>query len=270
MNNLIDFHGATHGHFLEYIVNTWIYQGPRVDNVFTELGTCHKPQRNPTYLAGRQIYCGHFTELGVGGNVSPKKLVRITTDTDRGKMIHMINNMYRVGDITLLGSYQNIPAEVRNSAVRLRNDWYSKLVDDENQYRLHYEWRWTTTPSFEFPMENLYDLSMLYQTMYDCASYLEQRFVPDQELYQIWHQFMDLNQGVQMFNKCKKLVESALAQHSVEFDSTEPEQALINVMLGHVVGLFDGPLFSHDQYPTNTMALWDHVVTQLNTFDQKF
>lgn len=270
MNNLIDFHGATHGHFLEYIVNTWIYQGPRVNNVFTELGTCHLPGKNPQYLADRQIFCGHFTELGVSSNVVPSKLIRIVVDTDRGKVIHMINNMYRVGDITLLGSYQNIPLEVRDSSVRLRNDWYSKLVHSENQYRLDYEWRWPNVDSFEFPMENLYDLSMLYQTMYNCASYLEQRFVPDQELYKIWQQFMDLNQGVQTFDKCKRLVESALAQNKVEFDSIEPEQALINAMLGYTVGIFDGPLFSHDQYPTNTTELWNHVMAQLTVFDQKF
>jgi hypothetical protein len=66
---------------------------------------------------------------------------------------------------------------------------------------LDYEWRWPDVEAFEFPMENLYDLSMLYQTMYGCASYLEQRFVPDQELYKIWQQFMDLNQGVQTFRQ---------------------------------------------------------------------
>jgi hypothetical protein len=59
MNNLIDFHGATHGHFLEYIINTWIYQGSRVDNVFTELGTCHNPGNNPALLTEQtgKFYC---------------------------------------------------------------------------------------------------------------------------------------------------------------------------------------------------------------------
>jgi hypothetical protein len=272
MNNLIDFHGATHGHFVEYIINTWIYQGPRVDNAFTELGTCHNPRQDANYCKNLQIWCNHFTELSKERPYlsTPVKIVRITVDTQEGKIIHMINNMYRVADITLERSYQKIPLNVRSSPSRLRNDWYSKLTDRENQYRLDYAWRFPEVLAFEFAMESLYDATALYRTMQECAAYLEQRFIPDVKFYETWQQFITLNQGVQMFNKCKHLVESTLAKHSIDFDSIAPEQALINAMLGQTVGIFDGVLFANDQYPTNTLELWDLVLNHLDVFDQKF
>jgi hypothetical protein len=270
MNRLIDFHGATHGHFVEYIINTWIYQGPQVSNVFTELGTCHNPGKDRNYLKNMQIRCNHYTELNIPYTSTPSKIVRITVNTQAGKIIHMINNMYRVGDITLEGSYQNIPADVRRLPSMLRNNWYSKLTDSENQYRLDYTWRWPEVSAFEFAMESLYDTTALYQTMRECAAYLEQRFIPDVKFYETWQQFMTLNQGVQMFDKCKHLVESALAKHSIDFDSIEPEQALINAMLGQTVGMFDGQLFMDDSYPTNTLEVWNHIQHHLDVFDQKF
>ena len=38
----IDFHGSTHGHFLEYVINAWIMGMPRESqSVFTNTGACH-------------------------------------------------------------------------------------------------------------------------------------------------------------------------------------------------------------------------------------
>jgi hypothetical protein len=273
IKNIIDFHGATHGHFLEYIINTWIYNGPRVPRVFTELGTSHLPKQNPDYRANCMIKCEHYTEYQVVNQVvqdPPKKIVRITVESTVGQQIHMVNVMNRVGDITLETSYKLIPLDVLNVPVLLRTNWFSKLTDAENRYKLDYKWRWPDADAFEFPMENLYDLTLFYQTLQRCGDFLEQKFTPDQELYITWQQFIDMNQGLQCYKKSKKIVELALANQDFEFDSNESEQALINAILTNTVNMYDGPMFNNNLYPTNTMQIWQYIQAHLKEFDNKY
>lgn len=272
IKNIIDFHGATHGHFLEYVINSWIYNGHRVDRIFTDLGTSHNPRSVTEYQNSCMIKCNHFTEFTekIHYTSRPEKIIRITVNTPVGKWIHMINVMYRVGDVTLPNSYKLIPDKILNSPAKLRMNWFSKFVDDENSYRLDYPWRWPDVNGFYFPMENFYDLSVFYQTLHQCAAYLEHKFIPDNELYIVWKEFIQLNQGVQIYNKSKQIVELALGQEYHEFHSTEPEQALINVILSTIIGLHDGPLFSNNTYATNTIEVWKFVKEHLDNFDKRF
>ena len=38
---LLDFWDGPHGHFLEYVINCWIFDCPRVPNLFTHTRACH-------------------------------------------------------------------------------------------------------------------------------------------------------------------------------------------------------------------------------------
>jgi hypothetical protein len=266
---VIDFHGASHGHFLEYLINTWIFNCPRVPEVFTDLGTSHLPRKDNAYTFNRQIRCGHFTEKNIPCP-APEKIVRVTVNSRVEQQIHMINIMYRVGDVTLEGSYKLIPSDVLKSTAALRTNWFSKLTDIENTYKLDYKWRWPEVDAFEFPMENLYDLTSLCQTMQLCARFLEQKFTPDQEFYAVWNKFIELNQGLQCYRTSKKIVELALGDIDFAFDLTVPEQALTNAMLTTTANMHDGPLFVDEQYATNSKQIWQHICTHLAEFDNKF
>lgn len=265
---LIDFHGASHGHFLEYVINTWIYNGPRVE-IFTNLGTSHLPRKNPIYQEHRMIKCGHFTEYNISHD-APEKVVRITVNGKAAQQIHIVNVMYRSGDVPLETKYKMIPLDVVDNPSLLRTNWFSKFTDAEHIYKLDYEWLWPQTPAFEFPMDHLYDLTAFYQTLQQCADFLEQRFTPDQELCAIWKKFIEMNQGLQCYKKSRQIVESALTNQDFVFDSNESEQALINVMLTDTVNLYDGPLFEDHTYPTNAKQIWQHIQRHINEFDDKF
>lgn len=267
--NIIDFHGASHGHFLEYLINTWIFNGPRVPEVFTNLGTSHRPRQDHSYSSDRQIICGHFTEKNTPCQ-APTKIVRITVKSQVAQQIHMVNVMYRVGDITLDNSYKLIPPDVLGSSAALRTNWFSKLTDIENNYKLDYIWRWTEVGAFEFAMENLYDITRLCQTMQLCANFLEQKFTPDQEFYTVWNKFIEFNQGLQCYLNSKKVVELALGNVDFAIDLTAPEQAMVNTILTTTVNMHDGPLFTNEQYATNTKQIWQHIQTHQDEFDCKF
>jgi hypothetical protein len=269
ITKVIDFHGASHGHFLEYLINTWIFNGPRVPKVFTDLGTSHLPREDISYTFNRQIKCGHFTENNIPC-ATTEKIVRVTVNSRIEQQIHMINVMHRIGDVTLEGSYKLIPSDVLKSTATLRNNWFSKLTDIENSYKLDYKWRWPEIDAFEFPMENLYDLTLLCQTMQLCASFLDQKFTLDQEFYAVWNKFIELNQGLQCYRLSKKVVELALGNINFAFDLTVPEQALTNAILTTTVNMHDGPLFVDEQYATNARQIWQHIQTHLDEFDNKF
>lgn len=266
---VIDFHGASHGNFLEYIINTWIYNGPRITKVFTDLGTSHLHRLDPLYRENCMIKCNHYTELKKEHS-APEKIVRITVKDKVSQQMHMVNVMYRVGDVTLEGSYQLIPSDVVNTPVLLRTNWFSKLTDIENTYKLDHKWKWPEVEAFEFPMKSIYNITEFYQTLQECANFLEQKFTPDQELSRVWNEFAEKNQGLQCYNKSKNIVELALANEDFEFESTEPEQALINAILTTTVNLHDGPLFEDNIYPTNTKQIWQYIQQHLDKFDSKY
>jgi hypothetical protein len=267
--NVVDFFGASHGHFVDYVLNVWIYQGHRVPKVFTDLGTSHVPFKDQNYHGSRQIFQGHYTESNLG-HFTPKKIVRISIDQDWAKWIYQINVMCRVADIPLEESIKLIDTEVRQQPRMLRNQWYSKFIDDSHAHTYPGNWRWQSIPAFDFGMEKLYDLYNFYNTMYNCAEYLGMRFCPDIELAQLWQEFIQRNQGWQIYTKCKTIVDQVLSGIDAPITTNEIEQALINAMLSKTVYIFDGPLFEENQYPNSTAEIWDKIQQHLVAFDQRF
>lgn len=264
---IIDFTGAAHGHFLEYVVNTWICQGYRMDKIFTDLGTCHLPVKNPNYTADRLVVCGHFSERNQHTE-TPDKIIRITINNPSAWIIYRINLLYRPADIGYKNSVKNMG--VKDSIAERRKNIYSKLIDDESKFDPKIKWRWEEAPCFEFPMDHLYDQTQFYQTLSKCAKFLNQRFIPDAELAKQWHEFMALNQGTNAYFKSKSIVEDALSQQLRQIETNEVEQALINFMLSETVEIYDGPLFTDEQYPTSTMEIWSYISNHLSSFDSRF
>jgi hypothetical protein len=227
------------------------------------------PFKDQSYCNSRQIFQGHFTEINCG-KFTPEKIVRITIDQDWAKWIYQINVMCRIGDIPLEDNLKFIDAAVLQQPCMLRNQWYSKFIDDSHSYAYPNNWRWQTIPAFHFGMEKLYDLYEFYNTMHNCAEYLGTKFCPDVELAQLWHQFMQRNQGWQIYAKCKTIVDQVLSGMDMPIVTNEIEQALINTMLSKTVYIFDGLLFEQNQYPNSTSKIWNQVQQHLDEFDHRF
>lgn len=265
--NVIDFQAGTHGHFLEYVINTWIYGGPRLPSIFTSTGASHVIHTDPGYCRAQKIHCGHFTEYGLDLDV-PEKIIRLVRRTIPGHWIHAINVMHRVGENTLDGNYSQLPKSLLGDPVGLRNHWYSVLTESCQDSEL--SWKWEDQNIFEFPMENLYNFYDFYFTLQQSAKYLDFKFSPDQELYQTWHEFVSKNQGLQIYLKSQKILEHAMGQKNLEFQTSVIEQAMINRMLSDLTDLFDGALFELATYPTQAQEIWQHIDHALKSFDCRF
>ena len=95
---LLDFYSGSHGHFLEYLINVYIFQCPLVDKFFTNLGTSHGIRNSSNYMNSRLIVAGHYSEFNIP-IADPTSVVRIQLNSDYGKAIYQINVDCRTGDI---------------------------------------------------------------------------------------------------------------------------------------------------------------------------
>lgn len=265
----LDFAGAAHGHFLEYVINSWIGQRVRLPRIFTKLGTCHLPAKNTEYKNNRMIVCGHYSEHNIKVD-APDKVIRIIVESELEFYIYRLNLLFRPGDIGLEKSINNMNLSAHDSTLELRKNVYAKLIDPYIAFNHNIEWKWETVPQFEFPMESLFDQITFYSTLTECAKFLNHRFIPDVDLFQKWNKFMELNQGYQIYSKSKKIVENVLNQNFLAIDTTAIEQACVNTMLTKVLGIYDGPLFEHETYPDTTLGIWQHVRQYLEDFDKRF
>jgi len=269
MTIYLDFFSGSHGHFLEYVINTWLFKGPRVGNIFTDLGASHVPWSDLNYMSNRMIAAKHYSEFDIECDV-PDQVVQISISDDCARWIYQINVVERAGDIPAEKKNEEIPDMVRKIPHAFRNSWYSKFNFEENGYTLPNNWRWREVPSFVFPMESLFDINDFYRRLYQLSKFLNITFVPDHDLAQLFEMFLIKNQGWQSYSKCKNIVHESLLRNNIEFTSNVCEQALINSMLTQIIGIFDGELFDYDDYPSNTLQLWNLIDHHLITFDQRF
>jgi hypothetical protein len=268
---LIDFWGGSHGHFLEYIVNCWIFDAPRVKNLFTHTGACHGAKKQKFYLDKAMVKCGHFSQNNIQVQCVPDKIVRITIDDFVGACCYQINVVCRAGDIPKKDKETKfIPSDVLNNMALLRLNYYSKFTDSEYGYKLPGQWKFENIPALQINMSLLYDFVSFLTTLKHIAEFFGHTFRPDQELFTVWEKFIELNQGWQSWVKCNNLVKAILANQDCEIDLIIEQQALLNVLLSKTIGIFDGELFSAVHYPSNTKIIHSLIKQHLDSFDSKF
>jgi hypothetical protein len=264
---ILDFYSGSHGHFLEYLINVYIFRCPRVDKIFTKLGTSHGIRQDACYQDSRIIVAGHYSEFNMP-TADPASVVRIQINTDYGKAIYQINVDCRAGDIPTEKKKQNIPASIQLTPQFLQNDYFSKLKFLEHGYKMPGDWRWSESARiYDFPMESLFDLTTLYSEMYKLSNFLDHSWNPDASLVKIWKKFIETNHGVQSWKKCKNILEMSLANTPLEFDCTAWEQALLNLMLQQSVGCL---LAETNDFPKNTQEIYQIMQQHIETFDIQF
>lgn len=265
---LLDFYSGSHGHFLEYLINSYIFNGIRVKNVFTKLGTSHGIKQDLNYMSNRVVYNGHYTEFNITPSVSFDQIIRISVNSQMEKIIYQVNVMTRAGDIPEEKKIQELPELVRNNPVQLRNDYFSKLNDCG--YIVPENWRWNNLPSYEFPMGSLYNLYDLYKELKSLALFLKFSFKPDDSLFQIWQEFMQKNHGYNHWIQAQNILTKSLANESHSFTADAWTQAIVNYLISQTIGMFDGDLFENPTYPSNTQTVYALIQQYIHDFDLKF
>jgi hypothetical protein len=268
---LIDFWGGSHGRFLEYVINCWIFNCRRTDKVFSQSGTCHGPKADQDYLRDSVIVCGHFSQFDIELEKRPEKIIRIVIDDFVGMCCYQINVIHRAGDIPKKEKeVASISPDIFNSPQRLRSDYFAKFSNNQHAYGLPDKWKFLDVSGLEVNMSSLYDFFSFMQTLKNIADFLEQKFSPDQELFDLWQEFIARNQGWRAWDMCNQLLKDIIANRDREINLEIEQQALLNLLLARVLGLFDGDLFDRPNYPLNTREIHTLVRLHLDTFDARF
>jgi hypothetical protein len=264
---LLDFYSGSHGHFLEYLINVYIFQCPRVDNIFTSMGTSHGIFKDTGYMDSRIIVAGHYSEFNLQ-TTDPTSVVQIQISSEYGKAIYQINVDCRAGDIPTEKKKQNLPTNIQLTPHLLQNDYFSKLKFPEYGYKIPGNWRWSNPVCiYEFPMESLFDLTALYSEMSKLSNFLNHSWNPDASLAKVWSEFIEANHGVQAWKKCKNILEIGLSNNPLDFDCTPWEQALLNLMTQQAIGCL---LCETNDFPKNTQEIYQIIHQHIKTFDNQY
>lgn len=259
----IDFHGSTHGHFLEYISNVYIMQiDPGQSELFNSFGASHAVDN--TYLRNRLITCGHYSSDNIKFN-NTDQVIRITINTldDRQFFIALTNLMYRAGDVGIEKQMLHIPDSIRKDPVAVRNNWYSKFNERNSYSDFYKEFTKIDQSLFEFPFSVFYSFPEFCKSLNELAIFLNQTFFPDQSLLVIWEKFIELNQGFQSYNKCNTILENIFANRDTIIDCTIIEQGWINYNLSKICRMYNGLIFEQEQYPTNSKSIYQEIKQHL-------
>lgn len=259
----IDFHGSTHGHFLEYVVNVYIMQTlPSKVNIFKPpTYSAHAPDRN--YLNNRIAICGHYSSSGQ--TFTDNKVVRIMLDSKDDDLffIAITNLMHKAGDIGFEKQSLSVPESIRNDPVAYRNQWYSKFNERETFANFYTEFSATDCPVFDFSFKSFFSFGDFCVELAKLSNFLDQTFFPDQSLYELWCNFIVVNQGYQSYIKCNQLLNGAFSNCAYNMNCDVIEQGWLNFKLSKISRMFDGPLFDNPNYPTNTQDLYAIVQSHL-------
>ena len=266
-NIKIDFHGGTHGHFLEYIVNTYIYKTPKSEvSIFTPgRGSSH--EASSIYQANKRVVCGHFSDNAQGREADPKykdfkysesdTIIQISIDqrNDRQFFIALTNLLHRTSGATFDQHMNQIPEHIRNDRKLLRDNFYSKIQEREKYCSLFPDFKREWLPTFRFNFQSFFNYTELCADMYQLAKWLEKDFTPDSDLHTLWSEFILHNQGWHSYQYCAKLLEAILSNTSETIKCTPLEEAWLNYNLTKTCHVYTGSIFE-STYPLNTQDIY--------------
>lgn len=260
----IDFHASTHGHFLEYVSNVYIMRtAPSKESIFKPpTYSAHAPDSN--YLDNRVIRCGHFSTAPIPFN-NNDQVIRIMFDASNDNMffIALTNLIFKAGDVGFDRQMASIPDSVRNNPVSIRNQWYSRFNEREI-FADHYNgFINIDNPVFNFAFESFFSFPDFCKELSSLSHFLNQAFFPDQTLYNLWSNFIEVNQGWQSYIKCNQILEHIFSNSSQDINCNVIEQGWINFNLSKICRLFDGEMFESESYPTDTQDVYRIIQTHL-------
>lgn len=263
----IDFHGSTHGHFLEYVANVWIMQTTPSETSIFKPPTYSAHASDINYSKNKIIRCGHFSDPKfINTSIDPEDtLIRICFDryNDREFFIAITNLIYKAGDRGVAKQMLEIPEHIRNSPSALRSNWYSKINERDAFSNFYVEFPTVDNSLFEFDFRAFFSFSEFCKELSLLAEFLNQTFFPDQALYNLWSTFIAVNQGYQSFHRCDDFLNNVFANKSFIVDLSPIEQGWINYNLSRICRMYDGPLFDQDHYPKDTQEIYRIVQVHL-------
>lgn len=274
---LLDFAPGLHGHFLEYVINKYIFLvEPQVDSIFQSSGACHPINTDQAYQEDKLITQGHFSSFGLLYPSTVQKIVFVEHDADLD-FILLVNMYYRCHPDSINTQDFNIKeiTQLQESFMfagsdhDLKNNWYSKLI--EHRFEHAHAQPSGVLPVYRFKYKSFFDLYEFLLELSTTADFLEHTFNFDTSLVELWKEFIDRNQGHALWTQGNTLFENIVSGADTKIENDWKLHAYLNYKISQVFKLYDHPrLFGAEKYPATTREIFDIVVDHLQDRDQRW
>lgn len=273
----LDFAPGLHGHFLELVLNKYIYGIKFTGNqIFQSTGAVHSINVDKEYQKFKVVDRGHFSSFQYSFAPSTKKVVFINYHPELDFVL-LTNIYYRCHpDATNKADFNvDIIKSVHEknlaegSNLDLRNNWYSKLNERLFVERTLMKPQ-TTLPVYDFDYKSFFDLNNFCVELQKTAHFLEETFKFDTSLADLWHEFMQRNQGWALYQQAESILASAVSKQPMPIPDDWKLHAYLNFRLSRMFDIHDGVLYNSEKYPSTTLELLEVVQAHIANFDNRW
>jgi hypothetical protein len=272
----LDFAPGLHGHFLELVINKYIYGIPfGGQTIFQSSGAAHPINLDQDYQKSKIVHRGHFSSFNYAFSKNTEKIIFVKHEPLLDFVL--LTNIYYRCHPTAIDSLDfnvdDITAFHRSflfagSDLELRNNWFAKLNERHFDHTLMTPN--TNLPIYNFDYKCFFNFWDFCQELKNTSRFLNETFKFDQSLCLLWDEFISRNQGWQLYNLGTNLVDAALRGHDLPIPDNWKLHAFINFKLSTIFDLYDGKLFEQDKYPATTLELLSIITQHVKNFDNRW
>lgn len=275
----VDFASGLHGHFLEYVINKFIFNVPSdTQNIFQSTGAAHRINWDTKYQKNKVTVGGHFSSWNFHYPKEITQIVWIKHDRELDFVL-LVNIAERCSPITMKSDDFDIE-EVKKEHIErmfdkfatdreLRMNWFDKLEGFHNGKTANLK-QLTSLPVFDFDYRAFFNLPNFIAELEKTANFLSMTLKFDLELVDLWNEFMSKNSGYKLFTRCNILLEKIISNVEDQIDNDWRMHAYINYRLSKIFRLYDGVLFDEEKYPTDTTVVHEMILAHIESFDSRF
>ena len=297
----IDFYAGSYGNFLSYVLNRFIFEVAETNfSPFTALGTSHLGHNIDGYSKNKIVFVSHYSFKGIENIDEWKKqqlIDDITEITPDSGVIRICvddyyavfyNGLYRAADIPIdfdeleIDTFKKLKSAkftgLKKSIVEdlgehknynrsdLRNMFYSSFIDNDLGIDQYNKFDNITSPIFNFPVSSIYDYNKFVEQLGQISVFAGKRgwTYKHEDLYAIWQEFIQRNQGYESYKKCQMIIENILSASNTDIKCNIIEEAYINSFITRAFNLYNGiACFDDNVYPTNTSDIHNLIINQV-------
>jgi hypothetical protein len=277
----IDFDPGSHGHFLEYICNKYIFNVSVSNSPFFKNGSVHAINLDTEYQNNKQITSGHYTSLN--RVLKENKVVYIKHNPKFDLILlnnifhrcYSNNNDYVDGnridfdtDFILKWNSDIILKDnsTQNSSI-LKENVYAKLIE-----RTHFQPSNVSHPGkevFNFNFGSFFNLTDFLLELQQLSQFLNHVLTISPDLIKDWHMFIKKNQGYQTYQRVNYLIEKIMSNQYEPIEDNFLIHAGINMYLTQIARLYDTELHELVTYPTDTQQVYKILLKHFIEYDKE-
>ena len=273
----LDFASGLHGHFLEYVINHYIFRGLKLDDIFQSSGAVDRINVYKEYQNSKIVHCGHYSSFGNRWNDTTSKVIFIRPNSELDFVL--LTNIYHRCHPTETQQFDPDAEKIKQyhrdcmlldatEEWQLKNNWFAKLSERHFDHATCYPQ--TDLPIFEFDFACFFNFVTFVKELQQISKFVDMTLIYDSSLYDLWEEFLSRNQGYKLYTEANNIVSHACANRSY----TIPDDWKLHAYLNHVMSksfrLCDGVLHSNQLYPTDTCELYKIITQHLEEFDNRF